>query len=441
MAPVGRKKNLLIIGSGGREHALGWKLGQSTGVKEVFFCPGNGGTENNVLIDYSDVDKLIKFAAENECDTIVGPEIPLAKGIVDQFLSGGLRIFGPKKAAAKLESSKAFSKHFMKKLGIRTAPFAVFSSYKDAKDYVKAQNNELVVKADGLAAGKGVFVCETQKRAIKALQALMLDRRFADSGRKVIIEKKLSGQEASYIVICDGNTFVPLAVSKDHKRVYDNDKGPNTGGMGSYSPVEGFDKNMEREIIKSVIQPTITGMKRLDSPFTGFLYAGLMIDKQNAIPYVLEFNTRMGDPECQSLMVRMDSDLYPYLQAGIDKRLHVMPPIRWKRQSSVCVVMASKGYPGKYRNGQEIYGLPSRAAQNVVIFHAGTKRELPNHVVTAGGRVLCVSATGQNLDAARKKVYGTVRRINWGHGEEHYRRDIGKPSGSVSKKARSCLKV
>ncbi|MDW0314927.1 MAG: phosphoribosylamine--glycine ligase, partial [Nitrososphaeraceae archaeon] len=234
MGRVGRKKNVLIIGSGGREHALGWKLGQSTRVKSVFFCPGNGGTENNVLIDGSDVDKLTKFAVENECDTIVGPEIPLEKGIVDQFLSRGLRIFGPKKAAAKLEYSKAFSKHFMKNLGIRTAPFAVFSSYKDAKDYVKAQNNELVVKADGLAAGKGVFVCETQMQALKALQTLMLEKRFEDSGRKVIIEKKLSGQEASYIVICDGNTFLPFAVSKDHKRVYDNDKGPNTGGMGSY---------------------------------------------------------------------------------------------------------------------------------------------------------------------------------------------------------------
>jgi phosphoribosylamine---glycine ligase len=434
LGPIGRKKNLLIIGSGGREHALGWKLGRSTRVKSVFFCPGNGGTENNVLIDNSDFDKLISFAAENECETIVGPEIPLGKGIVDQFLSRGLRIFGPKKAAAKLEYSKAFSKHFMKNLGIRTAPFAVFSSYKDAKDYVKAQNNELVVKADGLAAGKGVFVCETQTQAVKALQTLMLDKRFEDSGRKVIIEKKLSGKEASYIVICDGNTFVPFAVSKDHKRVYDDDKGPNTGGMGSYSPVDGFDKNMEREVIKSIIQPTISGMNRLDSPFTGFLYAGLMIDKQDAIPYVLEFNTRMGDPECQSLMVRMDSDLYPYIEAGIDKRLDAMPPIRWKAQSSVCVVMASKGYPGKYRNGQEIFGLPSRAIEDVAIFHAGTKKELPNRIVTAGGRVLCVSATGQNLDAARKKAYASIRRIRWGHEEEHYRRDIGKPFGSVIKK-------
>ena len=434
MGPVGRKKNLLIIGSGGREHALGWKLGQSTRVKSVFFCPGNGGTENNVLIDDSDVDKLIKFAAENECDTIVGPELPLGKGIVDQFLSRGLRIFGPKKAAAKLEYSKAFSKHFMKNLGIKTAPFAVFSSYKDAKDYVKAQNNKLVVKADGLAAGKGVFVCETQTQAVKALQTLMLGKRFEDSGRKVIIENKLSGQEVSYIVMCDGNTFVPFAVSRDHKRVYDDEKGPNTGGMGSYSPVEGFDKNMEREVIKSIIQPTITGMKRLDSPFTGFLYAGLMIDRQNGIPYVLEFNTRLGDPECQSLMVRLDSDLYPYIEAGIDKRLHTMPPLRWKTQSSVCIVMASKGYPGKYKIGQEIFGLSSRATGNVAIFHAGTKKDLPNRVITAGGRVLCVTATGHNLDAARKIAYATIRKIRWGHEEEHYRRDIGKRLGRMRKK-------
>jgi phosphoribosylamine---glycine ligase len=428
--PRRSKKNLLIIGSGGREHALGWKLRQSCRVKEVFFCPGNGGTENNITIDYSIPDKLIEFAARNNCETIVGPETPLAKGIVDEFLKKRLRIFGPVKAAAKLESSKAFSKRFMKKLGIRTAPFSVFSSYGEAEDYVRSQEEKLVIKANGLALGKGVFVCRTKKQALQALRTLMLDKKFADSGNNVIIEKRLYGKEVSYIAICDGNSFIPLAISKDNKRAYDNDKGPNTGGMGAYSPVEGMNKNLEAEIINGIIKPTIAGMKGLGSPFTGFLYAGLMLDSQNGLPYVLEFNTRMGDPECQALMMRMKSDLYPYIEAAIDKRLERMSPVRWKKESSVCVVMASKGYPGKYKSGQEINGLNSFFSKNVVIFHAGTRRESTGRLVTAGGRVLGVTASGQDLDAARKKAYDTVRSIWWGPGEEYYRTDIGKSLSS-----------
>lgn len=426
MHPRRSKKNLLIIGSGGREHALGWKLRQSCRVKEVFFCPGNGGTENNIAIDYSNPDKLIEFAASNSCETIVGPETPLAEGIVDEFLKKGLRIFGPVKAAAKLESSKAFSKRFMKKLRIRTAPFSVFSSYGDAEDYVRSQEEKLVIKADGLALGKGVFVCRTKKQAIQALRTLMLDKKFADSGNNVIIEKRLYGKEASYIAICDGNSFIPLAISKDNKRAYDNDRGPNTGGMGAYSPVEGMNKNLEAEIINDIIKPTIAGMKGLGAPFTGFLYAGLMLDSENGLPYVLEFNTRMGDPECQALMMRMKSDLYPYIEAAIDKRLELMSPIRWKKESSVCVVMASKGYPGKYKSGHEINGLNSCFSKNVVIFHAGTRRESTGRLVTAGGRVLGVTASGQDLDVARKKAYDTVRSIWWGPGKEYYRTDIGK---------------
>jgi phosphoribosylamine--glycine ligase len=424
------KKNLLIIGSGGREHALGWKLRQSCRVKEIFFCPGNGGTENNIAIDCSNPDKLIEFAARNNCETIVGAETPLAEGIVDEFLKKRLRIFGPVKAAAKLESSKAFSKRFMKKLGIRTAPFSLFSSYGDAEDYVRSQEEKLVIKADGLALGKGVFVCRTKKQAIQALRTLMLDKKFADSGNNVIIEKRLYGKEASYIAICDGNSFIPLAISKDNKRAYDNDKGPNTGGMGAYSPVEGINKNLEAEIINHIIKPTIAGMKGMGSPFTGFLYAGLMLDSQNGLPYVLEFNTRMGDPECQALMMRMKSDLYAYIEAAIDKRLELMSPIRWKKESSVCVVMASKGYPGKYKSGQEINGLNSFFSKNVVIFHAGTRRESTGRLVTAGGRVLGVTASGQDLDAARKEAYDTVQRIWWGPGEEYYRTDIGKSLSS-----------
>lgn len=431
MYPRRRKKNLLIIGSGGREHALGWKLRQSCIVKEVFFCPGNGGTENNITIDYSDINKLIQFAARNNCETIVGPESPLAEGIVDEFLKRRLRIFGPIRAAAKLESSKAFSKQFMKKLGILTAPFSVFSSYKDAEDYVRSQTEKLVIKADGLALGKGVFVCRTKKQAIQALRIIMLDKKFADSGNKVIVEKRLYGKEASYIAICDGNSFIPLAISKDNKRAYDNEKGPNTGGMGAYSPVEGMNKHLEAVIINDIIKPTISGMKGLGYPFTGFLYAGLMLDSQNGLPYVLEFNTRMGDPECQALMVRMKSDLYPYIEAAIDKRLELMHPIRWKKESSVCVVMASKGYPGKHKSGQEIYGLNSFSSKGVVVFHAGTRRESTGRLITAGGRVLGVTSTGEDLDAARKKVYDAVRLIGWGPGEEYYRTDIGKSRSST----------
>jgi phosphoribosylamine---glycine ligase len=425
---TGRKKNILIIGSGGREHALGWKLARSRMVKKVFYCPGNGGTKNNVAIDHLNYDKLIDSAAENDCETLVGPEEPLADGIVDQFLKRGLRIFGPTGAAAKLESSKVFSKQFMRRLDIKTPSFAVFTSYRDAEDYVRGQTHELVIKTEGLAAGKGVFVCRTQKQAIQALQVLMFDRKFEDSGNRVIAERKIQGKEASYIAICDGDSFVPLAISRDHKRACDGDAGPNTGGMGAYSPVENISENLEARIVNHIIKPTIRGMRELGSPFSGFLYAGLMLDSENGTPSVLEFNARMGDPECQSLMVRMGSDLYPYLDAAMDKRLHLMPPIKWKKQHSVCVVMASKGYPVKYTTGHRIYGLHSRVSNKVVIFHSGTSRKLTRHITTAGGRVLSVTATGHNLSAARREAYTAVRTIKWGDGGEHYRTDIGKPT-------------
>jgi phosphoribosylamine---glycine ligase len=427
--PNRRQKNLLIIGSGGREHALGWKLHQSDCISEIFYCPGNGGTEKNIQIDYSDFDKIMKFADQNNCETIVGPESPLAKGIVDEFMNRGLRIFGPSRAAAKLESSKAFSKHFMEREGIRTAPFAVFSSYRDAKDYVKSQTGKVVVKADGLASGKGVIVCRTQQQAIRALRTIMLDKKFADAGNQVVIEKRLTGKEVSYIAICDGESVVPLATSKDHKRAYDNDRGANTGGMGSYSPVLDVDRNLEAHIIDDIIDPTIRGMKLLGTPFTGFLYAGLMLDCEDGLPYVLEFNVRMGDPECQALVVRMKSDLYPYMEAAIDRELNHMPPIEWNKDAAVCVVMASKGYPGKHKGNQEIYGLNSCASHNVSIFHSGTKNAPMNRLLTAGGRVLSVTATGRDIDSARKKAYKSVLKLGWGPGEEHYRTDIGLVDG------------
>lgn len=423
-----KKKNILIIGSGGREHALGWKLARSRKVKRVFHCPGNGGTKNNLAIDYFDHSKLIEFASENDCETLVGPEGPLATGIVDQFLNCNLRIFGPNKVATKLESSKVFSKQFMQKAGIRTSPFVILSSYRDAEDYVKSQTRELVIKAEGLASGKGVFVCSTQKEAILALRSLMLDREFGESGDRIIIEEKIQGKEASFIAICDGNSFVPMAMSRDHKRACDGDTGLNTGGMGSYSPVGDISEDLEAEIANDIIKPTIRGMRESGTPFSGFLYAGLMLDSENGTPTVLEFNARMGDPECQSLMVRMDSDLYPYLDAAMDKKLLHMPPIKWKKQHSVCVVMASKGYPGKYNTGRQIHGLCSRLSDNVVIFHSGTIRESTYRITNAGGRVLSVTATGRNLELARREAYQAVRKISWGRGEEYYRTDIGMPS-------------
>ena len=420
-----RKKNILIIGSGAREHALGWKLNQSNQIKQIFFCPGNGGTARNVNISYANTDKLIEFAKQSECDTIVGPENPLAEGVVDAFLKEGLRIFGPKKAAARLESSKEFSKNFMKKYGIPTPPFHTFSSYSDAKDYIRSQSGKLVVKADGLASGKGVFVCSDKEQTIEAVDVLMLQRKFGDAGNKVIIEKWLSGEEVSYIGICDGDTLVPLATSKDHKRALNNDSGPNTGGMGSYSPSIAIDEDMNHKIMKDIMERTVSGMKREGVPFKGFLYAGLMIDKDNRCPNVLEFNARMGDPECQTLMIRMESDLYEYIEAAMEGRLHTMPCIKWKKQFSVCVVMAAKGYPGKYRTGDIIHGLNSEYTNSVVAFHAGTKKNSKNRLMTAGGRVLCVTATGQNLAQARNSVYSAVRHIHWGQREEYYRTDIG----------------
>jgi phosphoribosylamine---glycine ligase len=431
---ISKKKNILILGSGGREHALGWKLAQSRIVKQVLYCPGNGGTSNNVDFDYSDHKKLIKFAAEKDCDTIVGPEGPLAAGIVDQFLKSHLRVFGPSKAAARLESSKVFSKQFMHRLGIKTPTFVILSSYKDAEDYVKSQTHDLVIKAEGLAAGKGVFICHTQQQAIHALRSLMLEREFGESGDRIIVERKIKGREASYIAICDGNSFVPLAMSRDHKRACDGDTGPNTGGMGSYSPLDDISQNIEVEIANNIIEPTIRGMRDMGSPFLGFLYAGLMLEGEDGTPNVLEFNVRMGDPECQSLMVRMDSDLYAYLDAAMDRKLHGMPPIRWKKEHSVCVVMASKGYPGKYSTGHPVLGLTSDRSRKVVIFHSGTRRESTQRITNASGRVLSVTAIGRNLEAAKKEAYRAVRKITWGKQEEYYRTDIGEPKRVVSER-------
>ena len=412
--------DVLVIGSGGREHALGWKLSQSPKVGKVYFAPGNGGTSNNVAISIEDVDKLTKFASENHCLTVVGPEAPLSIGIVDEFVKKGLKIFGPTKKAAELESSKIWAKNFARRNSILTTRFEIFDDAKKAKEYAKSVDFPLVVKADGLAAGKGVIVCNDTKDAILAIDKMLVEKSFGDAGSKIILEERIGGVEASYIALSDGSIAIPMATSQDHKRIYDNDTGPNTGGMGAYSPTPVIDDSMAEEIQKKIINKTVCSMKNEGIPFKGFLYAGIMI--KNKMPYVLEFNVRMGDPECQPIMMRMDSDLYEYVNASIDGTLSAMPPIVWKNQSAVCVVLASKGYPGPYQKNEEIAGLDIQD-QNSIVFHAGTRRD-NGKVLTNGGRVLGVTAIGDTLESAISHAYSRIGKISWQN--KYYRSDIGK---------------
>ncbi|MFZ0511503.1 MAG: phosphoribosylamine--glycine ligase [Candidatus Nitrosopolaris sp.] len=420
------KKNMLIVGCGGREHALGWKLSQSKYVKNVYYAEGNGGTCSNINIKPDEFRRLVMFAKEHECFTVIGPEIPLANGIVDLFLEEGLSIFGPTKGAALLESSKSFAKHFMKESQIPTANFSTFSDIEKAKDYVVRQRNRLVIKADGLAAGKGVVVCDTQDDALAALDLMMVKNKFGVAGQNVIIEERLFGEEVSFIAICDGTTIIPLASSKDHKRVFDNDQGPNTGGMGSYSPAPIIDSELHEKIIKNIMEPTVRGMSGQGQPFKGFLYAGIMVDTALKRPYVLEYNVRMGDPECQPIMMRLKSDLFEYLQALTEERLDSLQPLEWQNEASVCVIMAAKGYPGIYEQGRWIRGLDSPFDRGIMIFHAGTKRDEQNRIVTNGGRVLGVCALGPNIKQAAIKAYSAVEGITWGGDERYFRTDIGR---------------
>lgn len=412
--------NVLIVGSGGREHALGWKLSQSPKVSTVYYAPGNGGTSNNVSTSIEDIDKLAKLASDNNCLTVVGAEAPLSIGIVDEFVKKGLRIFGPTKKAAQLESSKIWAKNFMKRNGILTARFEVFDDAKKAKEYAQSVDFSLVVKADGLAAGKGVIVCNNSKETIHAIDKMLVEKSFGAAGSKIILEERIDGIEASYIALSDGSIAISMATSQDHKRIYDNDKGPNTGGMGAYSPTPVIDDSMSEKIQKNIISKTVSSMKSEGIPFKGFLYAGIML-KDNK-PYVLEFNVRMGDPECQPIMMRMDSDLYDYVNASIDGNLSALPPIAWKNQSAVCVVLASKGYPESYQKNEEIQGLDLQD-QNSVVFHAGTKRD-NGKVLTNGGRVLGVTALGDTLETAISNAYSRVNKISWP--SKYFRSDIGK---------------
>jgi len=417
--------NILIIGGGGREHALAWKLAKSDRVRKIYVAPGNGGTASGSLIieniDLNKTDELISFAKKNHIGlTVVGPEVPLSEGIVDDFQKNNLKIFGPSKAAAQLESSKEFAKDFMRRHNIPTASYQTFTDLNKAKEYVKKNRVPIVIKADGLAAGKGVIIAENEPEAFKALELMLIDNAFGDSGARVVIEEYLEGEEASFIVISDGDSILPLASSQDHKRLLDNDVGPNTGGMGAYSPAPIVTEDVHNKIMAQVIEPTIKGMKSDGINFCGFLYAGLMIDKNNNIK-TLEFNCRMGDPETQPILFRLKSDLLPVLLDATNNQLH-QSQIEWEDNSSITVVMASKNYPDQPELGDIIYGLDSEnLSTNTFIFHAGTTLE-NGKIKTSGGRVLGVTAKEKSLKEAKEKVYQLVKKIKFNGAQ--YRKDI-----------------
>ena len=412
--------NVLVIGSGGREHALSWKLSQSSKVETVYTAPGNGGTKNNVPIDVTDLDGLSEFAQKNNCFTVVGPEDPLAAGIVDKFNELNLKVFGPSQAAAQLESSKIWAKNFMKRNNILTARFEIFDDPRKAEEYVKSIDYNVVVKADGLAAGKGVIVCNSNDEAISAIHTILVKKTFGDAGNKIIIEERIDGIEASYIALSDGDVALPMASSQDHKRIFDDDEGPNTGGMGAYSPTPIVTTDLAKKIQEEVIEKTIHAMKNEGISFKGFLYAGIMI--KDGKPYVLEYNVRMGDPECQPITMRMNFDLYDYFVASVDGTLSSMPSLSWKDQFAVCVVLASNGYPGTYSTNDEITGFDS-ISNDTHVFHAGTKK-YDGKIFSNGGRVLGVTSLGDSLDSAISNVYSATEKIIWSN--KYCRKDIGK---------------
>ena len=418
---------VLVLGSGGREHALAWKLAQAERVSQVFVAPGNGGTARDPLltnVPLTDVRALADFAIEQKIVlTVVGPEGLLAAGVVDEFRARGLRIFGPTKAAAQLESSKAFAKDFMKRHGIPTAAYEVFSDVAAAHAYIDAQGAPIVIKADGLAAGKGVVVAMTIAEAHAAIDWILADNGSGvvhnEGGARVVIEQFLAGEEASFIVLCDGKNVVPLATSQDHKRLLDHDEGPNTGGMGAYSPAPVVTPNVHAKVMHEIILPTIAGMARDGVPFTGFLYAGLMIDAQGE-PRTVEFNTRMGDPETQPIMMRLKSDLLELLLHATDGTLDGVE-LQWDRRVAVGVVMAAGGYPQQPCSGDVISGLPADS-DAAMVFHAGTT-EVDGQLLTAGGRVLCVTALGESVRKAQQLAYDSLVNIQF-EGKQ-YRHDIG----------------
>jgi len=408
---------VLVIGGGGREHALAWKLRQSPRVSEVIVAPGNAGTAHergvrNAEVAADDLDGLLRLArAEKIGLTVVGPEVPLVAGVVDRFRAAGQRIFGPRALAAQLEGSKAFAKDFLLRHNIPTARYAVFTELNPALAYVRRHGAPIVIKADGLAAGKGVVVALTQADAELALHDMLGARSFGDASSRVVIEEFLEGEEASYIVMSDGSHALPMASSQDHKRRDEGDLGPNTGGMGAYSPAPVVTPDVEQRILREVIAPTLRGMASEGAPFIGFLYAGLMIDKSGA-PKVIEFNVRFGDPETQPIMLRLKSDLVELIDAALDGRLE-HARARWDARPAIGVVMAAGGYPGKVRSGDTIGGLDAIADTDVKVFHAGTRLDAQGRAVTAGGRVLTVCALGQDIAAARERAYDAIGKIHY----------------------------
>jgi phosphoribosylamine--glycine ligase len=417
--------NILIIGSGGREHALAWKAAQSAKVAKVFVAPGNAGTAReakveNVALGATDIAALIAFAQKHNVGlTIVGPEAPLVAGVVDQFSAAGLRCFGPVKAAAQLEGSKAYAKDFLARHGIPTAAYGNFTEVEVAVAFIRKMGAPIVVKADGLAAGKGVIIAQTEDEAIAAVNDMLAGNAFGEAGHRVVVEEFLRGEEASFIVMADGRHALPMASSQDHKARDDGDRGPNTGGMGAYSPAPVVTPAIHARIMREVIEPTIAGMAADGIPYTGFLYAGIMV-QADGTPKVLEFNCRFGDPETQPIMMRLKSDLVELCEAALDKRLDRVQA-EWDSRAALGVVMAAGGYPNDYAKGDAIDGLPAEEPGRKV-FHAGTA-EQNGKIVTAGGRVLCVTALGASVAEAQTRAYDWVRRIRWR--DAYCRKDIG----------------
>lgn len=416
---------ILVIGGGGREHALAWKLSQSPKVSKIYVAPGNAGTAQepkteNIALDAEDITSLKSFALKEKVDlTIVGPEAPLVAGIVDTFNEASLPIFGPTAANAQLEGSKAFAKQFMQQNNIPTGAYAVFTSYPEAEKYISSQSFPLVIKADGLAAGKGVVIAQSKPEALQCAKQMLSGSSFGDAGQRIVVEEFIQGEEASFICMVDGKNILPLASSQDHKARDEGDKGPNTGGMGAYSPAPIVDKDMHQKILDQVITPVVKGFAKQGTPYVGFLYAGVMINA-DLTPMVLEFNCRFGDPETQPILMRMQSDFAELCHAAVHKELD-RHTIQWDPRSALGVVLAAGGYPESYDKGETIHGLPEESETSKV-FHAGTKID-NNQVVTNGGRVLCATALGNDIVEAQKHAYELTKKITWS--KMFYRNDIG----------------
>lgn len=423
---TGRKKmKVLVVGGGGREHALVWKIAQSKKVEKIYCAPGNGGIAEIaecIEIKATDIENLVAFAKEKAIDlTVVGMDDPLVLGIVDAFQKEGLRIFGPTKRAAEIEGSKVFAKELMKKYQIPTPSYEVFTDPEKAIAYVKQQPLPIVIKADGLALGKGVLICHTYEEAIEGISDMMIHEKFKEAGKRIVIEEYIEGPEVSVLAFCDGKTILPMVSAQDHKRAFDFDRGPNTGGMGTFSPSPKYTKDMEAFCMEHIFQPTVDAMKKEGRPFVGILFFGLMLTKQGI--KVLEYNARFGDPETQVILPRLESDLIEIFEACLERRLSEIQ-IQWSERAAVCVVMASGGYPMGYRTGYPIEGLDHvKEDPDWMVFHAGTQKK-KDAIVTNGGRVLGVTGLGDNLQEAIKKAYEGVQKIQFK--DQHYRKDIGR---------------